>query len=119
MLKISITHKANDLNLMIAICNRLTIQSTNFIDYEDYYNLQSFCKSIRSKRENLQNRFSRKPIKTVNISANINELKSLQKLFDLNYSWFFTDQFIYERLMFQGILDQFNRYKTNHIYVPF
>ncbi len=119
MLKISISHKAADLQLILNICNQLTINSTNFIDYEDYYNLQSFCKSIRNKKENLQNRYRRKPINTVLISSNINELKSLEKLYDLNYTYFFTDGNIYQRLMFTNIIQQFIHYKTNHIYAPF
>jgi len=88
MLKIPITQNVNDLQLQINICSQLTTQCTNYIDYVDFYNIQSYCKALRTKKEYLQNKVRRKPIKQVVISVNINELKSVQKLFELNILFF-------------------------------
>jgi hypothetical protein len=120
MLKIPIQHKSIDLQMTINICSQLVKQSTNYIDYVDYYNIWNYCKSLRTKKENIQQNFATKFHKReVTISVNLNELKSLQKLFDLNIIWFQESKNIYETLLFKGILEQYEKHKNNHILQPF
>lgn len=119
MVNLIVRHTINDLQLMINLCSKLIKNSTGFIDVTDYYNVQSYCKKLRTKKETNFTRMRLKPRKTVNVSMNINELKSLEILFDLNYVVFIEDQNIKERLLFSSILEHYNLFKKNHIYDPF
>lgn len=114
---INVPHQVKDLQMIINVCSALVKNSTDFIDHTDYYNIQSYCKKLRNKRET--NFRAIRPRTGVSISMNINELRSLEKLYDLNYVFFNDERHIYERLMFTGFLEPYMKFKVNHIYNPF
>lgn len=117
MLKMPIIHKKDDLQLIINLCSALVIRSVSFLEYEDYYNLRSYCMKVRSKKESLPWRRSKS--KTITLQCDINELRSLQKLQDLHYTFFDNPDNIYQDLMITAILEQYNKHKQNSVYDPF
>jgi hypothetical protein len=116
-MKIPIIHKKDDLQLIINLCSSLVINSVECLDYEDYYNLQAYCKAIRSRKESLSWRRTRS--KEISFQVDINSLRSLNKLHDLNYTYFDNPDNIYQDLMITAILEQYNKHKQNSVYDPF
>lgn len=117
MLKIPVIHKKDDLQLLINLFSFLVMNSVECLDYEDYYNLQHYCKILRSKKENMS--WRRKKGKEISLPVDINSLRSLCKLYDLNYTFFDNQENIYQDLMITAILEQYSKHKQNSIYDPF
>jgi hypothetical protein len=118
MLTFSVKHPVKDLLRIIQICSVLVKENIELLDHTDFYNIQSYCKKLRSKKESYSYRAIRHRSE-VAIVVNINELRSLEKLFDLNNEYFNLSDNIRETLIFTSILQEYRKFQLNHIYEPF
>lgn len=118
MLIFNVKHPVKDLQLIISICCSLVKRNIEHIDHTDFYNLQHYCIKLRNKKEAFQIRTIRRNSEVL-VKMNINELQSLEKIYDLNVEYFHQDKNVYERILITQILDAYFKFKINHIYAPF